>query len=102
MYAGYFDILSFKFDGDCFDFDKELPMGCSISCTAFEHFSTFLRVIAGGRLNSLINAIYFSLYAGSLPMNIWILGHRLIFSVQHHAAVGMGIQLDFSSLPPNQ
>lgn len=36
-----FDLLGFAFDGK-FYVDRALPMGCSISCSAFECFSSFL------------------------------------------------------------
>ena len=36
-----YELLGFKFGGQ-FYFDKCLPMGCSISCSLFEKFSTFL------------------------------------------------------------
>jgi hypothetical protein len=40
-----FELLGFKFQGK-FYFDKCLPMGCSISCSVFETFSTALQWIA--------------------------------------------------------
>lgn len=36
-----FSSLGFYFE-DCYFFDKCLPMGCSLSCTYFKTFSTFL------------------------------------------------------------
>jgi hypothetical protein len=36
-----FDLLGFKI-GSNYYIDKCLPMGCSISCKTFEHFSTFI------------------------------------------------------------
>ena len=36
-----YELLGFKFGGQYY-FDKCLPMGCSISCSLFEAFSTFL------------------------------------------------------------
>lgn len=36
-----FELLGFSFDG-FFYIDRALPMGCSISCSAFERLSTFL------------------------------------------------------------
>ena len=36
-----YELLGFKFENN-FYFDKCLPMGCSISCSLFEYFSTFL------------------------------------------------------------
>lgn len=41
VHLGNFDLLGFSFDRFFF-MDKALPMGCSISCSAFEHFSSFL------------------------------------------------------------
>ena len=35
------DLLRFFFEGTYY-IDRALPMGCSISCAAFEHFSSFL------------------------------------------------------------
>ena len=40
-YPGDFSLLGFKIDSK-FYIDKCMPMGCSISCSTFEHFSTFL------------------------------------------------------------
>lgn len=37
-----FCLLGFQFE-DSYFFDKALPMGCSISCKAFEAFSSFLQ-----------------------------------------------------------
>jgi hypothetical protein len=39
IYPGNFDILGFKI-GSNYYIDKCLPMGCSISCSTFEHFAT--------------------------------------------------------------
>lgn len=36
-----FDLLVFQFGGSIL-VDMTLPMGCSVSCSAFEKFSTFL------------------------------------------------------------
>ena len=36
-----YELLGFTFDG-MFYFDKCMPMGCSISCSLFEKFSSFL------------------------------------------------------------
>ncbi len=36
-----FDLLGFKFDGKYY-FDTAMPMGCSVSCSIFEKFATFL------------------------------------------------------------
>ena len=36
-----YELLGFQFNGK-FYYDKCLPMGCSISCSLFESFSTFL------------------------------------------------------------
>ena len=36
-----YELLGFTFDGEYY-FDKCLPMGCSISCSIFEKFSSFL------------------------------------------------------------
>ncbi|KAK6170386.1 hypothetical protein SNE40_018795 [Patella caerulea] len=41
IYPGDFDLLGFQFDNKYY-IDKCLPMGCSISCSLFEKFSTFL------------------------------------------------------------
>ena len=41
VYPGDFDLLGFKI-GNKYYIDKCMPMGCSISCATFEHFSTFL------------------------------------------------------------
>lgn len=36
-----FNLLVFTFEG-AFYYDKALPVGCFVSCSAFEHFGTFL------------------------------------------------------------
>lgn len=36
-----FELLGFTFDGE-FYMNRALPMGCSVSCAAFEKFSSFL------------------------------------------------------------
>ena len=41
MYQGEFDLLGFKI-GNWYFIDKCLPMGCSVSCSHFERFSSFL------------------------------------------------------------
>ena len=41
-YAGNFDLLGCKI-GYMYYKDKCMPMGCSISCSTFEHCSTFLQ-----------------------------------------------------------
>lgn len=41
VYPGDFDLLGFKFLGKYY-IDKCLPMGCAISCSIFEKFSSFL------------------------------------------------------------
>lgn len=41
VYPGDFDQLGFKFNGRYY-VDKCMPMGCSISCSIFEKFSSFL------------------------------------------------------------
>ncbi|XP_067318612.1 uncharacterized protein [Anolis sagrei] len=40
-----FNLLGFKFNGLWY-FDKAMPMGCAISCAAFETFSSFLEWVA--------------------------------------------------------
>ena len=41
-YPGDFDLLGFEIR-DMYYIDKCMPMGCSISCSPFEYFSTFLQ-----------------------------------------------------------
>ena len=41
-YPGDFDLFGFKIGGMNY-IDKCMPMGCSMSCSTFEHFSTFLQ-----------------------------------------------------------
>lgn len=48
---GDFDLLGFKFQ-DQYYIDKCMPMGCSISCSTFEKFSTFLQFELKRRTNS--------------------------------------------------
>lgn len=46
VHPGEFDILGIYFD-DSYCIDKCMPMGCSLSCSVFEKFATFLhRTIA--------------------------------------------------------
>ena len=45
IYPGDFDLLDFKI-GSNYYIDKCLPMGCSISCSTLEHFSTFIHWFA--------------------------------------------------------
>ena len=46
-----FELLGFKFNGKYF-FGKCLPFGCSISCSTFEKFSTFLEFVVRRAANS--------------------------------------------------
>ncbi|XP_053372810.1 uncharacterized protein LOC128546374 [Mercenaria mercenaria] len=46
-----FDLLGFKFENNYY-FDKCLPFGCSISCSTFEKFSTFLEYLVRKKANS--------------------------------------------------
>ena len=46
-----FNSLGFYFDGAYF-FDRCLPMGCSVSCSYFEAFSSFLQWVVGFRSGS--------------------------------------------------
>lgn len=41
MHPSDFDLLGFAFEGKIY-IDRALPMGCSVSCSAFERFSSFL------------------------------------------------------------
>jgi hypothetical protein len=41
VYPGDFDLLEIKVL-DKYYIDKYMPMGCSISCSSFEKYSTFL------------------------------------------------------------
>ena len=54
MYQGEFDLLGFKI-GNFYFIDKCLPMGCSVSCSHFERFSSFFALSYG-------NGIGFKLY----------------------------------------
>lgn len=51
VYPGDFNLLGFKIDSDYF-IDKCMPMGCSISCSTFETFSTFLHWLTTKESNS--------------------------------------------------
>lgn len=51
IFPGDFDLLGIKV-GEDYYVDKCLPMGCSISCAAFEKFSTFLEWIVRIKCNS--------------------------------------------------
>lgn len=52
-----FQLLGFSFEG-MFFMDRALPMGCSISCLAFERFSTFLKWDLRQRVGSIDSAHY--------------------------------------------
>jgi hypothetical protein len=51
VYPGDFNLLGFKIDSDYF-INKCMPMGCSISCSTFEKFSTFLHWLTTKESNS--------------------------------------------------
>ena len=51
VYPGDFNLLGFKIDSVYF-IDKCMPMGCSISCSTFEKFSTFLHWLTTKESNS--------------------------------------------------
>ncbi|XP_053159366.1 uncharacterized protein LOC128347977 isoform X1 [Hemicordylus capensis] len=65
-----FDLLGFSFAGQYY-FDRALPMGCSISCAAFEAFSTFLEWAIRERSGSRATAHYLDdfLFSGSAYSN---------------------------------
>ena len=44
VFPGDFDLLGFTLQGKYY-IDKCMPMGCSVSCSTFEKFSTFLQWI---------------------------------------------------------
>ena len=50
IYPGDFDLLGFQFKGQYY-IDKCLPMGCSISCSLFEKFATFLHWLVAHNTN---------------------------------------------------
>ncbi len=52
-----YELLGFSFDG-MFYYDKCLPMGCSISCSLFEKFSTFLEFLVKDWSSSLLVTHY--------------------------------------------
>ena len=51
VFPGDFDLLGFKIE-DKFYIDKCMPMGCSISCSSFEKFSTFLHWVLENKSGS--------------------------------------------------
>jgi hypothetical protein len=51
VYPGDFNLLGFKIDSVYF-IDKCMSMGCSISCSTFEKFSTFLHWLTTKESNS--------------------------------------------------
>jgi len=61
-----FDLLGIKFDGK-FYIDKCLPMGCAISCSLFEKFSTFLHWVVKSKagLDSMDHYLDDFIFAGS-------------------------------------
>lgn len=66
IYPGDFDLLGFRFKGQYY-FDKCLPMGCSISCSIFEKFSTFLQWVITNKsgLNTVEHYLDDFIFAGS-------------------------------------
>jgi hypothetical protein len=50
--SGDFDLLGIKI-GSNYYIDKCLPMGCSILCSTFEHFSTFIHWLVSQEFGSL-------------------------------------------------
>lgn len=52
-----FELLGFFFEGQYF-MDRALPMGCSVSCAAFEKFSSFLEWALRQRMGALDSAHY--------------------------------------------
>lgn len=66
VHPGDFSLLGYHFQ-DKFYVDKCLPMGCSISCSLFEKFSTFLEWSLRNRsgMNSVVHYLDDFLFAGS-------------------------------------
>jgi hypothetical protein len=69
VYPGDFNLLGFKIDSDYF-IDKCMPMGCSISCSTFENFSTFLHWLTtkesnSGNLDQYLDDFFFAGKANS-------------------------------------
>lgn len=52
-----FELLGFYFEGSYY-MDRALPMGCSISCAAFERFSSFLEWALRQQTHSTHTAYY--------------------------------------------
>lgn len=67
VHPGDFDLLGFSFQGQFF-VDRALPMGCSVSCSAFEKFSSFLEWALQRRTGLHSTAHYLNdfLFAGRL------------------------------------
>lgn len=65
VHPGDFNLLGFAFEGG-FYVDRALPMGCSVSCAAFEAFSTFLEWVVHDRSGLKSTAHYLDdfLFAG--------------------------------------
>jgi hypothetical protein len=65
-----FDLLGIMFDGKYY-VDKCLPMGCSISCTIFEKFSTFLHWVVEKKsgISTLDHYLDDFLFAGAALTN---------------------------------
>lgn len=61
-----FDLLGIKFDGK-FYIDKCLPMGCAISCSLFEKFSTFVHWVVKSKagLDSMDHYLDDFIFAGN-------------------------------------
>ena len=56
-----FNFLRFQFQ-DSFYIDRALPMGCSVSCAAFEKFSTFIKCKLRSSVSCKSTAHYFDIY----------------------------------------
>ncbi|XP_054843036.1 uncharacterized protein LOC129334764 isoform X1 [Eublepharis macularius] len=57
VHPGDFELLGFAFEGKYY-MDRALPMGCSVSCAAFERFSSFLEWELRRRAGSRDSAHY--------------------------------------------
>lgn len=83
-----FSLLGFAFEGDYY-VDCMLPMGCFISCLAFEHFSTFLEWVLKewNGCKAVVHYLDYFLFAG--PMASGHCGHLLatFVALEHELGV---------------
>ncbi|XP_053105446.1 uncharacterized protein LOC128324664 isoform X1 [Hemicordylus capensis] len=85
-----FDLLGFSFEGSYY-IDRALPMGCSISCSAFERFSSFLEWAVRERagLTSVVHYLDDFLFCCPGPLSTC----KYLMDTFHELAKELGVPL---------